>query len=428
VGLAKRDYTDNVTVITAENLNDIQDSIIVLETTPSQGLSEEVKQALLQLAQKVAYIDDQGQTYYDDLYNALYPPANLVSITAVYTQSGTVYPTTPLNDLKADLVVTGTYDDQTTATIPTSDYSLSGTLTVGTSTITVTSGGKTTTFSVTVTAAPTLSSISAVYTQSGTVYDTDTLDSLKDDLVVTANYSDSSTQTVPAADYTLSGTLTVGTSTITVSYGGMTDTFNVTVTHGVSAVYDWDFTQGLVDSVSGMTAQIKGGATQDSSGVHFSANNQCVILTDAKVPIRNRTIIIDIPSAEMEASTTNHMRLFSSASSSGGNAASSAATFCYRTGNGWTVYSGSSWGTSISKTTYPANFFSNKRVKLYFGEDLKLKLSYASMGSDSFTDITTFAAAFSESYASGYLVIGSYNTNTLQPITFSGVEIYEGEV
>lgn len=172
------------------------------------GLTDDIKQALLQIAQKVAYIDDQGQTYYQDLYNALYPPADLMSITAVYTQSGTVYPTTPLDDLKDDLVVTGTYDDQSTAVIPASGYTLNGTLTAGTSTITVTSGGKTTTFSVTVTAAPTLSSISAVYTQSGTVYDTDTLDSLKGDLVVTAHYSDSSTATVAAEDYTLSGDLT----------------------------------------------------------------------------------------------------------------------------------------------------------------------------------------------------------------------------
>ena len=32
------------------------------------GITEEVKQALLQLARKVAYIDNQGQTYYQDLY------------------------------------------------------------------------------------------------------------------------------------------------------------------------------------------------------------------------------------------------------------------------------------------------------------------------------------------------------------------------
>lgn len=126
------------------------------------GLSELVKQAILQIARKVAYIDDQGQTYYDALYDALYP-LNVASISAVYTQSGTVYNSDSLDSLKADLVVTATYSDSSTATVAAANYTLSGVLTVGTSTITVSYGGKTTTFTVNVTAAPVLSSISAVY-------------------------------------------------------------------------------------------------------------------------------------------------------------------------------------------------------------------------------------------------------------------------
>lgn len=76
--------------------------------------------------------------------------ATLESISAVYTQSGTVYRNTPLDDLKSDLVVTATYSDTSTSTVASADYTLSGTLTVGTSTITVTYSGKTTTFTVTV--------------------------------------------------------------------------------------------------------------------------------------------------------------------------------------------------------------------------------------------------------------------------------------
>ena len=76
------------------------------------------------------------------------------SITATYTQSGTVYTTTPLNDLKSDLVVTANYSGGGSDTVPSTDYTLSGTLTAGTSTITVTYAGLTTTFTVTVTAAP----------------------------------------------------------------------------------------------------------------------------------------------------------------------------------------------------------------------------------------------------------------------------------
>ena len=74
--------------------------------------------------------------------------ANLVSISAVYTQPGAVYDTDSLDSLKSDLVVTASYDNGTTQTV--TDYTLSGTLTEGTSTITVSYGGKTTTFNVTV--------------------------------------------------------------------------------------------------------------------------------------------------------------------------------------------------------------------------------------------------------------------------------------
>ena len=77
--------------------------------------------------------------------------ATLESISAVYTQSGTVYQTDSLDSLKTDLVVTATYSDTSTATIPSDSYTLSGTLDSATSTITVTYGGKTTTFDVAVT-------------------------------------------------------------------------------------------------------------------------------------------------------------------------------------------------------------------------------------------------------------------------------------
>ena len=135
------------------DLEDLDERVEALESGGGgSGLTEGVKAALLQLAQKVAYIDDDGQDYYDDLYNALYPPADLVSISAVYTQSGTVYDTNSLESLKSDLVVTAHKSDSTTQTV--TNYTLSGTLTAGTSTITVTYGGKSTTFNVTVSRDP----------------------------------------------------------------------------------------------------------------------------------------------------------------------------------------------------------------------------------------------------------------------------------
>lgn len=135
-----------------DDVNDIEDEIADVKSDlaelESSGLSDEAKQALLACFENVAWTNDQGQDYYDALESALYPPADLVSIQCVYTQSGTVYDNDTLDSLKSDLVVTANMSDSTTRTI--TAYTLSGTLTEGTSTITVAYGGKTTTFDVVV--------------------------------------------------------------------------------------------------------------------------------------------------------------------------------------------------------------------------------------------------------------------------------------
>jgi hypothetical protein len=80
------------------------------------------------------------------------PVVTLTGITAVYNQTATIYPTTPLDDLKAGLTVKAQYSDSSENNLSAGEYALSGTLTVGSSTVTVTYEGKTTTFDVTVTA------------------------------------------------------------------------------------------------------------------------------------------------------------------------------------------------------------------------------------------------------------------------------------
>lgn len=116
------------------------------------SITPEIKTALLAAFSKVAWVDENGQDYYDTLLNALYTPADLSSVSAVYS-GGTVPTSTALDDLKADLVVTAHWSDQSTSTVGADYYTLSGTLVEGTSTITVTYLGKTTTFNVTATAS-----------------------------------------------------------------------------------------------------------------------------------------------------------------------------------------------------------------------------------------------------------------------------------
>lgn len=120
-------------------------------TGTGTGLSAEIKSALMAVVENIGlWKDGNGQIYIDNLRTALYN-APLSSISAVYTQSKTVYVSDNLDVLKDDLVVTGTYTDGSSAIV--TDYTLSGTLTVGTSMITVSKNGKTATFEVTVTAS-----------------------------------------------------------------------------------------------------------------------------------------------------------------------------------------------------------------------------------------------------------------------------------
>lgn len=172
-----------------------------LPVIPSgSGLSDEAKQALLALLEKVAYVDENGQTYYDALETALYPPVNLVSISAVYEQSGVVYDNQTLDSLRANLVVTARYDDTSTQNV--TSYTLSGTLATGTSTITVAYGGKTTTFTVVVNHATTQYTITNNLT----------------------NCSNSNSATVTNENSAYSGTLTVDADyvmdTVAIMMGG----------------------------------------------------------------------------------------------------------------------------------------------------------------------------------------------------------------
>lgn len=169
------------------------DEIADLKSAISQGtgLTNEAKQALLDCFAHVAWIDEDGQDYYDALESALYPPANLTSITAVFTQGqAVIYDSDTLDDLKQYLVVTAHYSDSTSAVV--TAYTLSGTLATGTSTITAAYGGKTATFFVTVTDANALPTGYTKYDYiKNTTYDLDNNSNDIIDLGVNSTYCDS---------------------------------------------------------------------------------------------------------------------------------------------------------------------------------------------------------------------------------------------
>lgn len=123
------------------------DGNVYLSTEYGAGLSEEVKQALLNCFKHVVWLDGH-EDYYDALYDALYPRVDVSRISAVFTQGDMVVDehSSTLDDLRNHLVVMAYYTDGTSKVLTV--YSLSGTLSVGTSIITVTALGQTDTFTV----------------------------------------------------------------------------------------------------------------------------------------------------------------------------------------------------------------------------------------------------------------------------------------
>lgn len=154
-------YTDHVhptdtsrqaTLVSGTNIKTVNNQSLLGSgniTIQGGGLSNDIKDALLDCFENVAWIGSDGATYYNALRDLFYPVA---SITAVFNQgTAVIYDTDSLDDLKQYLTVTANYEGGASEVV--TGYTLSGTLAVGTSVVTVAYGGKTATFNVTVTSS-----------------------------------------------------------------------------------------------------------------------------------------------------------------------------------------------------------------------------------------------------------------------------------
>ena len=208
-----------------------------LSASSGNGLTDGVKNALLNIFRHVAYIDDKGQDHYNELYEAL-NTIKLIGVEATFTQGSlNVYTSTSLESLRKYLIVKAVYSNGEKVT--TDDYTLTGTLKVGTSILTVTCEDFTDTFNVNVSSNEVIG-IECVFNQgTAVIYASNSLESLKQYLKVKAIYSDGTKEEITG--YSLSGKLSVGTSTITATYGSFTDTFDVVVSAvtvtSISCVY-----------------------------------------------------------------------------------------------------------------------------------------------------------------------------------------------
>lgn len=301
------------------------------------GLTEDMKQALLACFEQVVWTGNDGQDYIDALETALYPPANLASI-------------------------------------------------------------------------------SAVYTQPGTVYDTDSLDSLKSDLVVTAHYDDG-TDTV-VTTYTLSGTLAEGTSTVAVLYGGKSTTFTVTVTHYDNSIYNWDFTESLIDSKQEATAILSGSSIyRDSSGIHITTSAQAIDL--GEILARDRTYEIDIADCNMKVSG-QHVRFLMA----GTSADTGTGMLLWNKNSAWRAYWSNTWSSNSYSTTHTV-FNGSHTIKMQINAGGKVTILLD--GVEMATDSHTFSFA-----SDTHLYIGNTGSavsgGNLYNVIITGVRVYEGVV
>ena len=388
------------------------------------GLTDNVKQALLQIARKVAYIDEHGQDYYDDLYDALYEVTGLtLDVTSI--SLGTIGATSQITatTVPSGAAVTWVSSDTSVATVVNGLVTAVG---YGSATITASAGNLTAQCSVVI-AQATVTSISAVYTPSGSIYETDipALDTLKNDLVVTAHWSNGTTSTV--TDYALSGTLSAGSNTVTVSYGGQTTTITVTVValSSISAVYTQSgtvytttslddlkadlvvtatFADSTTQTVTGYT--LSGTLTEGTSTITVSYAGKTttfnVTVTEtALYPIRDISEMAVSSDIKLSVSNGNHIVLKTTSNS----------RTCY-------IYS------SYVKPTYNPGFIANELFSLPAGATYEIKvknISYTgnTVASNNFVGLRANASDSSGTTVatSGSITIANAGDGTLSDVT-----------
>lgn len=385
---------------------------------PGIGGSDAVKVALLNCFAHVAWVDDQGQTYYDALYNALYPPASLSSISAVYTQGGIVYTSDSLDSLKTDLIVTANWSDSTTTTIDAADYTLSGSLTEGTSTITVTYSGKTTTFDVTVTQA------TVIYTITNTLSNV-----TNSNAAASINENEAYTATLTASDgYEMSSvSITMGGLNITssvysdgaINIPAVTGDIIITATAVVSArtlIHSWDFTSGLTDSVGGSTATLSN-ATQDSDGLHLTKSSSVCFLGTDVYPVGS-VVEVDFVSTSASLSSSHGRLLMIQDISSPTISANAGNGFIYRSTGAWAFYR-TTWSSASAITN--SDYFSGKTLSMRYYLDSGSYYTAVSVGD---TNVITYKTGRWNSTGANPLQLGS-TSNAFRGAVISAIRIYQ---
>ena len=250
------EYNNSVAVSAATTLDQIKPNVTV-KAHYSNGDIETVSAFELTGSLTAGQDNSLTVTYNGQTANITVTVAEreLVSISAEYNNATPVPVTTTLEQLKANVTVTGKYNNGTTGTI--TEFTLDGVLTPGTSnTIKVKAQGKEASITVTVEAdSVTGIALKTPPTKIKYNYGEETLDLAGGE--ITINYLVGGAKTEIITSEMVSGydSKQEGPQTITVTYGGATTSFEVTVLDRISALEVTE--NGRTDNVTAVSGGYK---------------------------------------------------------------------------------------------------------------------------------------------------------------------------
>lgn len=128
-------------------------------------------------------------------------------------------------------------------------------------------------------------------------------------------------------------------------------------------IYDWDFTESLIDKIGGVTATLNGTAIRDSEGLHIDGTNNCYCsLFSSAISTQNKNynVEIDIKNMEELAPISDNRPIFLLSGMTKG--------FYYRTYNSnnhnWGFDGGSNWSMADSMYEGQIDLFKNNTLRI----------------------------------------------------------------
>lgn len=206
-----------------------------------------------------------------------------------------------------------------------------------------------------------------------------------------------------------------GTATIRATAGSVSAECTVTVdVDDRTLLYNWDFTNSMTDTVSGLTPTLQNNATQDANGLTITQSN--AYANFGAIAKRGMTFELDVTAASVLNTGTAHGRLLCFS----GNNASMDDGVLWRGGNYnyWGTYLSSGWGKGQLSTD--PNVFSGKTMTTVINEDGTVDVYADNELLVKTNDVVDFESG-------GYVTVGSSSIASIG-LTITAMRIFDGTI